>query len=716
MAYANGLLIVSDTNGLAYEGGTNVLDEYDPAHSPSCDGCRCPVYGFVSGLAGDGLGGSNADWYSFNVNAGDNLVITTTTPGGTSASGLQFANDLDPTINLYDASGNLVATATGNAPDGRNDVIDWTALTPGSYRVQILGSSKTNLGEYTISIQGATGGLAPFTVTSTNPAAGSDIGYQVSTMDVSFSSSVLLSSVSDSDFTIDGNDATGFSVVNGDTVGFTFPTTANGVHNVSISGVENLQGTVAHARQLQLPDRRRASGRRLELDRRRGGALAGSPDRGDHVQQADSAVIGQCSDILLFGEVRGVEYAPSSISFDPTDTILTITYANLPSDAYQFMLQAGPGNFLSNAGVPLQNSFVINFTMPVGTTTITGLQPVLPLGSLVYDTAIDNVLLTSTDVDTYDLTIDPQPDPVGDRRPRHIGHDADRHPDFADRQRDRHGDLGDPGRDRRSCRACRARKGGTYQIVISGGPGEYTVQADSQRARRPGESTAGASNGSIATATPIDPYANKFAGNDDRMAVLGSITGGGFSFGDALVVEDEFGSGLATCSWSTKTPATSSRRTQAPISRSRVVRRGPRPGQHVLCARRCQRVHGRHRAHGPRRAIHWASSRMPVTDSAGLRSRRRASGSIPRTAASGCRWSTAPRSCTSTRAATSSAESRSRPTPMTPRSGPTANLYLSGFRGEITQFNPSTGTSTFFASSPIPTGPDLERRRRSLGR
>ena len=85
-----------------------------------------PVQGFVSGLGGDGLGASSSDWYSFNVNAGDNLVITTTTPGATSASGLQFANDLDPTINLYDASGNLVATATGNAPDGRNDVIDWT--------------------------------------------------------------------------------------------------------------------------------------------------------------------------------------------------------------------------------------------------------------------------------------------------------------------------------------------------------------------------------------------------------------------------------------------------------------------------------------------------------------------------------------------------------------------------------------------------------------
>ena len=35
----------------------------------------------------------------------------------------------------------------------------------------------------------------------------------------------------------------------------------------------------------------------------------------------------------------------------------------------------------------------------------------------------------------------------------------------------------------------------------------------------------GPTHSSIATALPIDPYANKFAGNDDRMAVLGAIAG-----------------------------------------------------------------------------------------------------------------------------------------------------------------------------------------------
>ena len=168
-----------------------------------------PVYGFVSGLAGDGLGGSNADYYSFNVNAGDNLVITTTTPGGASGSGLQFANDLDPTINLYDADGNLVATATGNASDGRNDVIDWTALTPGSYVVEIDGVDQHQPRRIHDQHPGRHRRTEPIPRSPRPiPAAGSDLGYQVSTLSATFSSSVLLSSISDSDFTIDGNEAT----------------------------------------------------------------------------------------------------------------------------------------------------------------------------------------------------------------------------------------------------------------------------------------------------------------------------------------------------------------------------------------------------------------------------------------------------------------------------------------------------------------------------
>ena len=536
IAYASGMLIVSATNGFSADGSTNILAEYDPTSLAFVQEVSVPVTGEVSGLGGDGLGGGNTDYYSFNVNAGDNLVLTTTTPGAPSSSGLQFANDLDPTINLYDANGNLVATATGNAPDGINSIIDWTALTSGDYVVSIDGSSKTNLGEYTISITGDTGGLAPFTVVATTPAAGSDLGFQVSSMDVQFSSTVLLSSISDSDFVIDGNEATGFTLDDANTVTFDFPTTSNGIHNVSISGVEDLQGTVMTPDSFSF-ETNDVAPVVVSSSIADGAVLSPGPlteviTFNEPIQPSSA----NAADIQLVGLVRGVEYAPSSISFDPTDTILTITYANLPSDAYQFALQAGPNNFLSDANVPLQNDFVINFTMPAGTTTISGLQPVLPLGSLVYDPAIDNVLLTSTDSDTYDLTIDPHQTlsvigiPVTSGMTLTVtlfspsGHIIGQ------------ASSATPGATV-LLPAVQSSNGGTYQIVITGGPGEYTVQAVLNALVDPA-GFGGLSNGSIATATPIDPYANKIAGNDDRTAVLGTISAGAFSFGDALVVEN----------------------------------------------------------------------------------------------------------------------------------------------------------------------------------
>ena len=80
-------------------------------------------------------------------------------------------------------------------------------------------------------------------------------------------------------------------------------------------------------------------------------------------------------------------------------------------------------------------------------------------------------------------------------------------------------------------------KGGAYQIVITGGDRANTQSSPSSTRISTRRLLVVAPNGSIGTATPIDPYANKFIGNDDRTAVLGSIQSGSVSFGDALVVE-----------------------------------------------------------------------------------------------------------------------------------------------------------------------------------
>ncbi len=534
IAYSNGELIVSEVAGTI--AGAGALDEYNPDTLGFLQRVFPPYQYSASGLAGDGLGGQSTDWYQFNVNAGDNLVISTTTPGGTSASGYQFTNDLMPTINLYDANNNLVATATGNASDGRNDVIDWTALSSGSYRVQIVGASKDNLGEYTISVQGATGGVGPFTVTSTSPAAGSDLGFQVSTMTVAVSGSIYLPSVSPSDFTIDGQSATSVAVLDDHDLSFSFPTTANGVHNVTISGLTNLQGVALTPDSFSfatddvppvvvsssIPD-----GAVLTP-----GNLTEVITFSKPIQPSSVST----SDIQLYGELRNVFYNPSSISFDPTDTILTISYSSLPSDAYQFTLIAGPGNFLSNAGVPLQNNFVVNFTMPVGTASITGLMSVSPAGSLVYQKTIDNVLLTPSDVDNYTLAIDPQQTlavvatPVTSGMTLTVtlisptGHVL--------------GTATSPTPGAPAVlKGVQSSKGGAYTIQITANiAGEYHLTPTLNALIDPA-AYGGTPDNSIANAQPLDPYANSFIAGADRTAVLGAITGTPVTFGDAIVVE-----------------------------------------------------------------------------------------------------------------------------------------------------------------------------------
>jgi hypothetical protein len=91
--------------------------------------------------------GAPEDWYSINVaDTGHALRLETSTPGDGPG---EFANALDPRIELYDPSGNLVATGTALG-DGRNESIQYTPLATGNYRVRVVGEGDTS-GEYFLS-------------------------------------------------------------------------------------------------------------------------------------------------------------------------------------------------------------------------------------------------------------------------------------------------------------------------------------------------------------------------------------------------------------------------------------------------------------------------------------------------------------------------------------------------------------------------------------
>ena len=81
---------------------------------------------------------SPEDWYSFDVTAGARIRLETSTPG--------HSNTLNPKIDLFDPSGNLVDSGDALA-DGRNESLQFTATTTGVYRVRVIREGPT-IGEY----------------------------------------------------------------------------------------------------------------------------------------------------------------------------------------------------------------------------------------------------------------------------------------------------------------------------------------------------------------------------------------------------------------------------------------------------------------------------------------------------------------------------------------------------------------------------------------
>ncbi len=76
------------------------------------------------------------------------------------------------------------------------------------------------------------------------------------------------------------------------------------------------------------------------------------------------------SSFNLYGNYNNVNYAAASFSWDPTGTILTINYDNLPNDMYTLTLYAS--GFENAVGIPLASNYVANFSVALGTASFTG--------------------------------------------------------------------------------------------------------------------------------------------------------------------------------------------------------------------------------------------------------------------------------------------------------------------------------------------------------
>jgi hypothetical protein len=511
---------------------------------------------------------NDADTYSVSANAGDVLHITTATPGGGPG---QFRNSFDPKVNLYDPSGNLVASDDNSAPDGINAQLTYTVPTgrQGTYSVQVVASPLTatpTFGEFVLSVQGATGPTPPFSVTKTNPPGSSHL-RSLPSITVDFNDTILLASLSASSLTVDGTPATSFTVNNAHEVTWTLPALPGGdevPHTIAIAAgvLSDIQGTPISA-----------FSETIYIDTVPPRVVGTSIEEGIVLPSGNLTYVVTFSEPMLtlattassfdlHGNFRNADYAPASFTWNSTGTVLTITYANLPDDAYKLTLFSngfedlvafhldGEPHVPRPPSVPSGNGveggdFFIDFALDSDTPLAypTPLSPKAPSGSLIYDPTVTNVIAPAGDSDQFTLNVnagqtitvvvqsatlqgtitlaDPSGKQIGSVTAAAAGKDA-------------------------VLQTISVMVGGTYTLTVAGASGTlglFTAQIILNAAVQ-NELHGGPSDDTIATAQDLtNSFLSLGTSGASRAAVLGNVPGG-FLAGDMVLGErtDQFGS------------------------------------------------------------------------------------------------------------------------------------------------------------------------------
>jgi streptogramin lyase len=538
IGYQNNEIFVSETNGSSSD-----IAVFDPTtFALKRD---MPVAAAVlSGLGADGVTSQNS-YYKVDATAGNKLTITTTTPYGDPQQPFQPNNTLTPTLYLYDASGNLIATNTGGASDGKNDQIKFTVPTTGVYYVSVQGAN-SSAGEYTLTLKGATGALPAFTVADTNPAAGAHVP-PLASITVDFSDSILLTSLPTAKVTFGGKAATGYQIDNDHEVTwfvqslpaglnvpykFVIPAGAiTDIHGVALSAFS--ETIIVNTVPPKVVSTSILNGNVLKP-----GSITYKVTFNEPIDTTQFS----SSSFDLHGVYRQTDYSATSFSFNTAGNVLTITSSNLPDDAYTITLfssgiQDLTGYHLDGLGdgVPGSGNYVVSFDLNNSKVVFPSLSALAPLGSLIYQGSTTGVIAPVGEADAYTVKL-------AKNQTVTIDLTTDGNLQGSVALYDPSGNLidsfsasGQGGEVLLQTESAVA--GGTYSIVVSGRnstEGLYTLQVTLNAALELADHGGGSDN-TLATAQPIDGSFINLGGTAFRGGVLGENNTPSISAGDVFV-------------------------------------------------------------------------------------------------------------------------------------------------------------------------------------
>ena len=380
----------------------------------------------------------DTDLIRFAVNAGDSLQVRTFTP----FDGIMLIeNTLDPAIELYDPTGNLVAWDSGSASDGVNALLDYSATVGGEYRVRITSEMDGLGGEYFVRVDGATGADPVPVVVDVDPNDGQTVALFPSSYVMHFSEPLLLTSLLPGQLIVNGVPAAGVTVVDANSLAFDISGSAgsDGLYTVhllpgavaDLQGNENAEAFFSFVLDTTGPTITATSWNGAAFPTNRvfaEGPLTISATMSELLLTRRSARTGLKSpgvgDLMLFDSRTGTTVPPTSVSFDVNSLTFVASFPTLLEGQYTLVLLSGDGAFEDMVGNDLDGeplggnadgtltgngvaggNYSIDFSVDRDLKTADPFARLAPQGSLVARSDNPGLINFTDDEDAFDLLV-----------------------------------------------------------------------------------------------------------------------------------------------------------------------------------------------------------------------------------------------------------------------------------------------------------------------